>query len=185
MRIAVPLCVAVLASLGVPLAAGAGQSNEGAEKVKQPVGARIAPKHDLKREDPVGNVVVRYSDGAEDTWTLKGNCMLPKVSSSGMVGWVVCDLAPDGKSLELHRGVPVGSRLTLCAKGKVIATLGAAKPFIEEWAFVPTGSGVVVKSRAAHGVAIIELFPLSGGAAQAAFEAFKPDLPDWARPFAD
>jgi len=53
--------------------------NEGAEKVKQPVEARIAPKH---RTDPsfvVGDVIVTYTDGTTDSWTLKGNCMDPKV----------------------------------------------------------------------------------------------------------
>ena len=79
--------------------------NEGAEKVKQPVKARIEPKH---RTDPsfvVGDVIVTYTDSTTDSWTLKGNCMDPKVSQKGQVGWVLCELAADGKSLKLNGGV--------------------------------------------------------------------------------
>lgn len=84
--------------------------NEGAEKVKEPVQARIEGKH---RTDPsfvVGDVMVIYKDGTTDSWTLKGNCMDPKVSHQGQVGWVLCELAADGKSLKLNDNAPIGSQ---------------------------------------------------------------------------
>lgn len=157
-------------------------ANEGAEAVKQPVQARIEPKHKLTTSEDVGNVVVTYKDGAEDTWTVKGNCMMPKVAPQGHVGWVVCELA-NGKSLKLYADVPIGSRLAICSKGKVIAVLQSAKPFIEDWDFAADGEHVVVKSRAARGPATIELFLLHNGPAEAAVEAYKENLPAWAQPF--
>ena len=159
--------------------------NEGAEKFKQPVEARIEPKH---RTDPsfvVGDVIVTYRDGTTDSWTLKGNCMDPKVSHKGQVGWVLCELAADGKSLKLNGGVPIGSQVAVCYRGKVIAKLRTAKPFIEGWAFSDDGQHVVAKSRAAHGPATIELFGLHNGPAEASVAAFEENLPDWARPFRD
>jgi hypothetical protein len=62
-------------------------ANERAEPVKQPVAARIQPKHS-PIADNVGNVIVTYSDGTEDTWTLTGNAMMPKVGPTGYVGWL-------------------------------------------------------------------------------------------------
>jgi hypothetical protein len=159
--------------------------NQGAEKVKEPSQARIEPKH---RSDPnfvVGDVIVTYTDGTTDSWTLKGNCMDPKVSPQGQVGWVLCELASDGKSLKLYGSVPIGSQLVVCDRGKVIAKLRAAKPFIEDWAFADDGRHVVVKSRAAHGPASIELFGLHNGPAEASVAAFEENLPDWAGPFRD
>ena len=159
--------------------------NEGAEKIKQPVAARIEPKHRTYPSFTVGDVIVTYRDGTTDAWTLKGNCMDPKVSHEGQVGWVVCELAADGKSLKLNGSVPIGSQVVVCYRGKVIAKLRAAKPFIEEWAFSDDGRHVVVKSRAAHGPATIELFGLHNAPAEASVAAFEEDLPDWALPFRD
>jgi hypothetical protein len=68
---------------------------------------------------------------------------------------------------------------------KVIAKPRAAKPFIEEWAFSDDGRHAVVKSRAAHGPATIELFALHNGPAEASVTAFEENLPDWARSFRD
>jgi hypothetical protein len=75
--------------------------------------------------------------------------------------------------------------VVVCYRGKVIAKLRAAKPFIEEWAFSDDGRHVVVKSRFAHGPASIELFGLQNGLAEASVAAFEENLPDWARLFRD
>jgi hypothetical protein len=159
-------------------------ASEPAEMVKQPVAVRIQTKHS-PIADNVGNVIVTYSDGTDDTWTLMGNSMMPKVGPMGYVGWVVCELEKDHRSLKLYRDVPIGSRLAICWKGKVIANLQSSKPFIEEWNFSPDSKHVVVKSRAAHGVAIIELFSIRNGPAEVAVEAYREDLPDWAKAFRD
>jgi hypothetical protein len=70
-------------------------------------------------------------------------------------------------------------------EGQVIAKLMSAKPFIEDWNFAGGGKRVVVKSRAAHGVALIELFEIRNGGAEDEVEAYREDLPGRAKPFRD
>ncbi|MBV9491220.1 MAG: hypothetical protein JO069_16080 [Verrucomicrobia bacterium] len=159
--------------------------NENAELTKQPVKARIDPRHRFGSNDSVGDVIVTYSDGTADAWTRKGNCMDPKVSPQGYVGWIVCELTPNQKSVRLYNGIPIGSQLAICYRGKLIAKLASAKPFIEGWGFLEDGQHVVIKSRAAHGVAMIERFGLHNGPPEAAVVAYAANLPDWARPFRD
>jgi len=127
----------------------------------------------------VGNVMVTYADGTIDFWTLKGNCKLPNVSSQGAVGWVVCETQLNSNLLKLYDGVAIGSRLAVNFRGRMVANLRAAKPFIEDWTFETDGRHVVVKSRFAHGSAIIERFALRDGPAEAAVEAYAESLPSW------
>jgi hypothetical protein len=106
------LCVLVALAVGATAALG---RNDGAERIKRPVSARIKPKFKAPEpEERIGNVIVKYNDGTEDAWTLSGNCKDPKVSKDGHVGWIVCELAEDGKSLQLYRAVPIGSHLRIC-----------------------------------------------------------------------
>jgi hypothetical protein len=163
---------------------GGTAQNAGAERYKIPVQAAIQPKHHVG-SDSVGNVVVTYADGTIDFWTLKGNCKLPKVSSQGAVGWVVCETEPNSSSLKLYDGVVIGSSLTVNFKGRIVANLRAAKPFIEDWAFETDGRRVIVKSRSAHGSAVIERFGLHDGPPEAAVEANREGLPDWAQAFGE
>jgi hypothetical protein len=158
--------------------------NAGAERYKIPVEANIQPKHDLGL-DQVGNVVVTYADGTTDLWTLKGNCKLPKISSQGAVGWVICETQPNSNALKLYDGMAIGSRLAVNFRGRIVANLRSAKPFIEDWAFERDGQHVVVKSRLAHGSAVIERFALRDGPPEAAVEAYRENLPDWAQVFAE
>jgi hypothetical protein len=158
--------------------------NAGAERYKIPVEANIQPKHDVG-PDQVGNVVVTYADGTTDLWTLKGNCKLPKISSQGAVGWVVCEMQPNSNSLKLYDGIAIGSRLAVNFRGRIVANLKSAKPFIEDWAFEKDGRHVVVKSRSAHGSAVIERFALRDGPPEAAVEAYRENLPDWAQQFGE
>jgi len=157
--------------------------NEGAERTKLPVSARIQGKIVAQGGDRIGNVVVTYSDGTEDQWSLKGNCGDPKVSADGTVGWEVYQLNPDGKSLKTYGGLYINDHLAVCFRGKIVANLAPAKSFIEGWAF--SESGVVIKSRGAHGPAMIELFSLRTGPPTASVWAYEKNLPAWAEPFAD
>ena len=158
--------------------------NAGAERYKIPVQAAVQPKHHVG-SDPVGNVVVTYADGTIDLWTLKGNCKLPKVSSEGAVGWVVCEMQSNSSSLKLYDGLAIGSSLTVNLRGRIVANLRAAKPFIEDWAFDTDGRHAIVKSRLAHGTAVIERFGLHDGPPEAAVEAYQEGLPDWAQAFGE
>lgn len=159
--------------------------NAGSEKTKLPVQAAIVRNKSLSAENQIGNVVVTYSDGTTDVWTLKGNCAEPKVSSKGVVAWEVYKLSPDGKTLTSYNGLYINNRLSICDHGKVIANLESAKGFIEGWDFTKDGEHVVIKSRGAHGSATIELFSLRSGPASESVPAYEQNLPDWASPFAD
>jgi hypothetical protein len=162
----------------------AGQ-NEGAEKTKLPLRASIVRNDSLPAEAQIGNVVVTYTDGSSDTWTLKGNCAEAKVSTKGSVGWEVYKLNADGKTLERYNGLYINDQVNVCDHGKVVANLKSAKGFIEGWDFTKDGEHLVIKSRGAHGPASIELFSLRTGLAMESVQAFDKHLPDWAAPFGD
>jgi hypothetical protein len=137
--------------------------NEGAEKTKMPVQAAIIRNKSLPPKYEIGNVIVTYSDGTTDIWTLKGNCAEPKVSTKGAVGWEVYKLNSDGKTLSSYNGLYINDHLNVFDHGRVVANLESAKGFIEGWGFTKDGGHVVIKSRGAHGPATIELFPLRNG----------------------
>src|SRR6202795_3011860 len=159
--------------------------NEGAEKTKLPVQASIDRNKSLGREYKIGNVIVTYSDGTTDLWTLKGNCAEPKVSTKGSVGWEVYKLDADGKTLARYDGLYINDHVNVCDHGRVVANLKSAKGFIEGWDFTKDGERLVIKSRGTHGSATIELFPIRSGPPAKQVQANEKDLPDWAKPFAD
>jgi hypothetical protein len=162
----------------------AGQ-NEGAEKTKLPLRVSIVRNDSLPAEYQIGNVVVTYSDGTTDAWTLKGNCAEAKVSTKGSVGWEVYKLNSDGRTLDSYNGLYINDHVSVCDHGKVVANLKSAKGFIEGWDFTKDGEHLVIKSRGAHGPASIELFSLHTGLAMESVQAYDKHLPDWAAPFAD
>jgi hypothetical protein len=157
----------------------------GAEKTKLPVHAAIVRDKSLPPTYQIGNVIVTYSDGTTDIWTLKDNCGQPKVSSKGAVGWEVYKLNAEGKTLASYHGLYINDRLNVCDHGIVVANLPSAKGFIEGWDFTRDGEHLVIKSRGAHGPASIELFSLRNGPALESVQAYEKNLPDWAVPFAD
>jgi hypothetical protein len=177
-----PLFAVFLLLLSVTFLYG---QNEGAEKSKLPVQAAIIRNQSLRPEDEIGNVIVTYADGTTDTWTLKGNCAEPKVSTNGVVGWEVYKMEPNGKTLSRYGGLYINDHLVICDHGKVIANLASAKGFIEAWDFTKDGERVVIKSRGAHGPATIELFSLRNGPPEASVQAYEKDLPEWAAAYAE
>jgi hypothetical protein len=176
------LIVFLLLFLSAPLLYG---QTVGAEKTKLPVQAAIVRNKSLPSTYQIGNVMVTYSDGTTDLWTLKNNCAEPKVSSKGAVGWEVYKLNAEGKTLASYHGLYVNDRLNVCDHGIIVANLQSAKGFIEGWDFTKDGEHLVIKSRGAHGPAMIELFSLRSGVASASVQAYEKNLPDWAAPFAD
>lgn len=179
------LCSLVIVVAAAVESIGAPAEDEGAEEIKRPLSARIDVIQKIEAADPIGNVIVKYADGTEDKWSDKGNCSTPKVSPSGMVGWIVYSLKNDGKSIEMYGELPINGKVSLCEKGKVLATVSTTKPFIEQWGFSQDGRRIVVKSRGAHGPATIQLFAIKGGPAEAAVDAYSEHLPEWARPYKD
>ena len=105
--------------------------NEGAEKTKTPVQAAIIRNKSLPPKYEIGNVIVTYSDGTTDLWTLKGNCAEPMVSTKGAVGWEVYKLNSDGKTLSSYNGLYINDHLNVVDHGRVVANLESAKGFIE------------------------------------------------------
>ena len=158
---------------------------KGAEKTKLPVRAAILRNKSLPPTYEIGNVIVTYSDGTTDIWTLKGNCAEPKISPKGAVGWEVYKLKPEEKTLASYNGLYINDRLNVCDHGKIVANFQSAKGFIEGWDFTKDGEHLVIKSRGAHGPATIELFSLGDGLAAQSVQAYEKNLPDWAAPFAD
>lgn len=160
---------------------------KGAEAVKKPVKVAIVDARKIPdwAGDPVGNVEVTYADKTTDHWTRLATAMMPRIGPDGLVGWVDATEQKEGstKLAQNDRGTPVGSRLFLCSRGKVIAKIKAGLPFIEEWAFDPDGKHVVVKSRAAHGPATIQRFLSADGSAAGETNAYNEKAPAWAKPF--
>lgn len=175
----------------------------GAETTKKPVSAVVVPvrpggegladKDAGDHPEPVGNVEVTYADGTKDRWTVKGNAGMPRVAPDGTVGWVVFE--PERKASTASDLIRPNHQLVLCRAGKVLARVESALGFIEEWEFVDGGSGmagndgradpppglrVVVKSRALHGPAVIQLFEAASGKEAGNVKAFERPLPGWA-----
>jgi len=174
--------------LGWPLAGLAADNQTGAESVKTPVKAAIVDVRKIPdwQGEAVGNVEVTYADGSRDRWTTLATAQQPRVAADGVVGWVDCSKEEAGKKqMDIYKGVPVGSRLVLCASGKVTARINAGKPFIEQWGFAPDGQHVIVKSRAAHGPALIERFSRADGKPNGSVAGFDGDAPDWAKAYLD
>lgn len=167
------------------LASGVYGQKEGAEKTQTPVHAAIARNNSLPAQYKLGNVIVTYSDGTTDIWTLKGNCAEPKISIKGVVGWEVYKLNADGKTLASYNGIYINDHVIVCDHGRVVASLASAKAFIEDWDFTENGECLVIKSRGAHGAATIELFALRNGPPLNSVQAYEKSMPSWAAPFAD
>ena len=151
----------------------------------RPVSARIEVVHTFAHRDPIGDVVVKLSDGTEQTWTHSGNASDPRVAPDGVVIWIVYSLRKGGKEIETYQTIPVNGHLAFAERGKVIATVETTKAFIEDWKLAADGHHVIVKSRRAHGPASIQRFAFEPGPAEATVWAYKHNLPDWARPYAD
>lgn len=71
--------------------------------------------------------------------------------------------------------------------GTKITTLKSSLPNVEAWKFVSGGTQVVVKSRASHGPAAVELFDVAGGVLKEKVMAFdiKDGKPEWAAAYAE
>jgi hypothetical protein len=153
-----------------------------AEKRKRPVSAEIVVAGDGGQyPEPIGNVRVKYSDGTTDLWTTKGDCSLPRVSPTGMVGWTVNDPATPYIGTRTMR---LNNLLVLVRAGKVIGKITGTKTSIEDWGFLEDPSRVVLCSRWPHGPADCELHEIKTGALIQSVKENATDLPDWAKPFA-
>lgn len=130
--------------------------------------------------EEVGDVYVTWDDGKRERLTRGAHAEQAKAGPDGLIGWAW------SKERYKDRGtnVWVNEHLRVQRGKELLFEVKSAKPFIEDWAFI--AEGVVVKSRATHGPAWVELFSLSDGKRTTLIEkAFGDDLPAWAKPYAD
>lgn len=156
------------------------EDQAGAEKMKIPV--KVAVVDAVKwNSEPVGNIEVRYADGTRDRWTTKGSCGQPHVAADGTVGWTVFE--PERQAQTASYTVRPNGTVVICRKGKVLCRAQAALGFIEEWDFLKDGKHFVVKSRALHGPATVELMEMETGKVVKEVKASADNLPEWAAPY--
>lgn len=163
--------------MAIPLMA---TDETGAERSKRPVRAEIVPGGGATHINPIGNVRVSYSDGTTDMWTRNGDCSLPRVSTSGVVGWTVND-DPTPYQNNLNRLIRPNNLLVLVQHGRVIGRVCGNKRFIEDWGFADEPARVVLRSRWMHGPADIELYDIKSGDLVQSVSETGPALPAWAK----
>ena len=167
----------LMVCFALPLAAA---DQAGAEKTKVPVKATVVDAVKWGTES-IGNIEVVYADGTRDRWTTKGSCGMPRVSADGTVGWTVFEAERPAKTASYN--IRPNGTIVLCRQGKVLFREQAAMGFIEEWDFLKDGKQFVVKSRALHGPATIELRETETGKVVAQVKTTTDECPDWAKPF--
>ena len=123
----------------------------------------------------VGDVVVTWDDGRREQLTRGVHAERAKLGPDGLIGWTWAKERYQKMGVTEHLRVQRGEQLLFEVK--------SVKPFIEDWTFA--AEGLVVKSRAAHGPASIELFALKTGKQIQLINAYDDAPPTWAKPFAE
>jgi hypothetical protein len=143
------------------------------------VNAATATKVEIvaaNKSDEVGDVCVTWDDGHSERLTRGAHAEQPKLSPNGLIGWAW--------SKERYKDLWVNEHLRVQRGKPLLFEVKSGRPFIEDWNFI--AEGLVLKSRGAHGPALIELFALSDGKPIKVIEkAFGDDLPARAKPNAD
>jgi hypothetical protein len=131
--------------------------------------------------EPTGNIEVTFTDGHSEMWTKLRHAMLPRVSSTGLVGWATF-------RSRNYRGYPMDDTVRICWPNGRHKDFAADEtyPFIEAWNFANKDTALVIKSRGPHGAADYDLYDLSSGnILDHAHGLFGHNLPLWAQPFSD
>lgn len=86
-----------------------------------------------------------------------------------------------------YEGKVIPGGVEIYELGTKITTLKSELPNVEDWKFVSGGSQVVIKSRAAHGPAAVQLYDVAGGVLKEKVMAFeiKDGKPEWAASYAE
>jgi hypothetical protein len=141
-----------------------------------PTATRIEVIAPASGAEEVGDVTVTWDDGRREQLTRGAHAEQAKLGPDGLIGWTW--------SKERYQELWVNEHLRVQRGKQVLFEVKSGKPFIEDWAFA--AEGLVVKSRAMHGPALIELFSLATGKPiEVITKAYGDDLPAWAKPFAD
>jgi hypothetical protein len=130
----------------------------------------------------IGNVKVLFSDGHTEMWTKLGKCEMPRVSKTGLVGWVRFDNGND-------RDWPPTCTLRVCGsdgKHKDFKAPDSQSPFIESWNFSKDGEAVLIEFQTRIGPSdYVEFGVRTGRILHEAPRHFGGDLPSWAQPLDD
>lgn len=150
-----------------------------------PVAASIVEQTTISKDVTrlkIGNVKVRFSDGHSEMWTKGGQCVMPQVSSSGLVGWVRFS------ALNEDYAEPITSTIRVVGHDEKWQdyTVPAA-PYIEDWAFTSDERFLLIASRHRHGPPYYYKFDLRSGEILDQCGPCKYDekRPNWARTFSD
>jgi tetratricopeptide (TPR) repeat protein len=152
----------------------------GGELVPKPKSAEVVdvPPSLADRNITAGNIKVTFADGRAEQVTSGGNCIQPRVSAGGYVGWVhFSGLNQKGYALneKLVIRFPDGTTKTFAPDSKV--------PFISAWSLVDHDSGVVMRSMSFHGPSSYIRYDLATGKMTNKKEGHNDDepAPPWAR----
>ena len=126
-----------------------------------------------------GNIKVSFSDGHSEILTRTGNCMEPKVSLNGYVGWTQCS-GFDRKGYALNQKLIIHLRNGVTKQFKA----NANAPFIVGWAFADNDSGVVIQSMSFHGPSSYIRYDIASGKVTNKKDGRNDSdpLPKWAQP---
>jgi hypothetical protein len=139
----------------------------------------VNPNGDTAGDNPVGNVKVHFTDGHAEMWTRRSQCIDPKVSAFGHVGWIYCI----GKN---DRGWRIFGALRVVWPDEHHRDFQPYYPYIEEWDFADNDTTVIIKCMLQHGPSHYLRYRLSDGQQLDEFKGFEGAvLPDWARPLGE
>ena len=126
-----------------------------------------------------GNIRVRFSDGHSEILTRTGNCMDPKVSPTGRVGWTLCS-GFDRKGYALNQKLIIHLRNGVTKQFKA----NPNAPFIVAWAFADNDSAIVIQSMSFHGPSSYARCDLATGKVTNKKDGRDDSepAPDWAQP---
>ena len=97
-----------------------------------------------------GNVEISFADGHRELLTKEGDCISPRLSSTGDVGWIRIDKSTVDVSSKTRRG----------RDSLVVQLLGEGRkeffgkddaPYLNQWAFINGGKSVALQSSGHHG----------------------------------
>ncbi len=124
--------------------------------------------------EPIGNVKVIFTDGHSEMWTKRGDCMLPRVSNAGLVGWMRVSTRDENNT-------PFYSTVRVCWPDGHYQDFGfdAGAPYLEDWNFAGDNKTLVMRSHWKHGPAHYTEYDLVTGKAIGRAQESSTDLPAW------
>ncbi|MEM7143923.1 MAG: hypothetical protein AAF591_02230 [Verrucomicrobiota bacterium] len=112
---------------------------------------------------------------------------IEKISEAAAQGTVDTSTIPTPTGASPYQATAIQGGLKITRDGQPVSTIKTALPNVEQWGFVSNGNQVVVKSRANHGPASVELFDSQTGTLQDKILAYaiQNGQPAWAADYAD